>query len=40
MLPKIPKKETKVQLLMCINVYDDITGFEVCGFAKNTKIQI
>ena len=25
---------------MCNKAYDDVTDFEVCGFAKSTKIQI
>ena len=25
---------------MCSNAYDDVTGFKICGFHKNTKMQI
>ena len=26
------------QLLLCTNVYDDVTDFEICGFHRKTKI--
>ena len=35
---RILKKQWKLWLLMCINVYDAATNLEVCGFIKNTKI--
>ena len=34
----ILKKQLKVQLLMCYNVYDNVTNFKVRGFTQNTKI--
>ena len=35
-LPRILKKQTKVQLLICRNVYDEVIYFEVYRFVKNT----
>lgn len=35
---RILKRQLKVKLLMCSNVYDHITGFEVCGFTKSIRI--
>ena len=37
---RIQKKYAKVQLPLCSNVYDDVTDFAICGFHKNTKINI
>lgn len=33
--PWVLKKQTKVQLLICSNLYDDATDFEVSEFTKN-----
>ena len=39
-LPKIIKKQLKVQFLTCSNVYNDVADFKASGFTKNTKILI
>ena len=33
-------KQSILRLLICNNVYSDVTDFEVCGFMKNAKSQI
>ena len=37
-LPRTLKKQWKEQVLISMNVYDDVTDFEVSGFTKNVKI--
>ena len=39
-LSVVPGKQSILRLLICNNVYNDITDFEVCGFMKNAKSQI
>ena len=34
---RIQKKYAKLELLLCSNVYDDSTDFEICGFQKTQK---
>ena len=39
-LSRILKKQSKIELLLCHNVYDDVTDFEVCWFNKKHKKYI
>ena len=34
------KEISKVYFLLCSNAFDGMIDFEICGFHKNTKIQI
>ena len=37
-LNRIQEKQEKMYFLICIDVYDDVTNFEVCRFMENTKM--